>query len=157
MALRANDPDVGKTTNGNSAVAGLALYWNDPHQKPNIEWKKWFDLFTVAMTAKYSISIAEVLRIVTNEADRNKALLNNLDHPVAERKCVSVLYLSLGAAARKTFTDKYPTVKISEITLQVLLDNCSTVDTKRNRKLDRFRFLPRKQMPSETFGNSGSH
>ena len=84
MALRANDPDTGKITNGKSAVAGLALYWNDTHQKPSIEWKKWCDLFAVAMTAKYSISIAEVLRTVTNKTDRNKALLNNLDHPVAE-------------------------------------------------------------------------
>ena len=109
--MRVNDPDSVTITNGNSAVAGLALNWNDPHQKPSIEWKKWCDLFAVAMTAKFSISIAEVLRTVTNETDRNKALLDNLDHSVAERKCVSVLYLSLGAAAQKTFTDKYPTVK----------------------------------------------
>ena len=101
------------------------------------------------MTAKYWISIAEVLKTVTNEADRNKALLNNLDHPVAQRKCV--LYVSLGSAARKTFNDKHPRVKISEITLQVLLANCkSTFDTKRNKTLDRFRFLSRKEMPSET-------
>ena len=50
-------------------------------------------------------AIAEVLRTVANETERNKALLNNLDHPVAERRCVSVLYLPLGTAARKTFTD----------------------------------------------------
>ena len=151
MALRANDPDTGEITNGNSAVAGLALYWNDRHQKPSIERKKWCDLFAVAMTAKYSISIAEVLRTVTNETDRNKALSNNLDHSVAERKCVSVLDLSVGAAAQKTFTDQYPTVKIAEITIQTIMDNCkNTFDTKRNRTLDRFRFLSRKQKPSET-------
>ena len=103
------------------------------------------------MTAKYSISIAEVLRTVTNETERNKALLNNLDKSVAERKCVSVLYLSLGTAARKTFSDKYPAIKIAEITLEDLLKNCKdTFDTKRNRTLDRFRFLSRKQMASET-------
>ena len=127
------------------------LYWNDPHQNPNFEWKKWCDLFAVAMIAKYSISIAEVMRTVANEADRNKKLLNNFDHSVAERKCVSVLYLALEDAARKTFTDNYQTVKISGKTLQVLLDNCkSTFDTKRNRTLDHFRFLSTKQMPSET-------
>ena len=104
------------------------------------------------MTAKYSISIQEVLKIVTNEADRNKALLNNLEHPVAERKCVSVLYISLGtAAARKTFTDKYPTKNVAEMTLAELLKNCKEIFiTKRNRTLDRFRFLSRKQMPSGT-------
>ena len=48
-------------------------------------------------------------------------------------------------------TDKHPIAKIYEITLQVLLDNSkSTFDTKRNRTLDRFRFLSRKQMPSGT-------
>ena len=71
MAQRLNDPDVEKITNGNSAVADLALYWNDPHQKPSVKWKKWGDLFAVAMTAKYSISVEEVLRTVTNEAVRN--------------------------------------------------------------------------------------
>ena len=75
-------------------------------------------LFSVAMTAKHSISTTEVLRHVANESDRNKALLNNLDHAVAENECVGVLYLSLGAAARNTFTDKYPTVKVAEIPLE---------------------------------------
>ena len=36
MALRVDDPDAGKMTNENSAVAGLALYWNDHHQKPSV-------------------------------------------------------------------------------------------------------------------------
>ena len=58
------------------------------------------------MTAKHSISIAEVLRQVTNEADQNKALLNTLDHAVAEWKSVSVLYSSLGTGAGKLFMDK---------------------------------------------------
>ena len=151
MALRNTDPEDGKQKDGTAAIAGLTPYWNDPQRKPNIEWKKWCDLFAVAMTAKYSISIAEVLRIVANETDRNKALLNNLDKSVAERKCVSVLFLSLGTAARKTFSDKYPSVKNAEITLEDLLKNCKdTFDTKRNRTLDRFRFLSRKQMASET-------
>ena len=151
MALRNIDPEDGKQKDGSAAIAGLAPYWNDPQRKPNIEWKKWCDLFAVAMTAKYSISIAEVLRTVANENDRNKALLNNLGKSVAERKCVSVLFLSLGTAARKTFSDKYPSAKIAEITLEALLKNCKdTFDTKRNRTLDRFRFLSRKQMASET-------
>ena len=151
MALRNTDPEDGKQKEGSSAVAGLTPYWNDPPKKPSNEWKKWNDLFAVAMTTKYSISFQEVLRVVPNETERNKALLNNLDRPVAERKCVSVLYLSLGTAARKTFTDKYPTIKVEEITLADLLKNCKeTFDTKRNRTLDRFRLLSRKQMPSET-------
>ena len=101
------------------------------------------------MTAKNSISITEVLRVVANEADRNKALLNNLDHAVAEKKCVSVLYLSLEAVTRKTFTDKNTAAKIAEIPLQEMMTNCKdTLDTKRNWTLDRFRFLSKKQMQS---------
>ena len=89
--------------------------------------------------------------MVTNEADRNKALLNNLDHAVAEKKCVSVLHLFLGAAARKSLTEKNPTAKIAEISLQDLMTNCKgNFDTKRNRTLDRFRLLSRNQMQAET-------
>ena len=121
MALQNTDPEDEKQKDGSAARAGLAPYWNDLQKKTNIEWKKWCDLFAVAMTAKYSISFAEVLRTVANENDRNKALLNNLDKTVAERKCVSVFFLSLGTAARKTFSDKYPSAKIAEITLEDLL------------------------------------
>ena len=151
MALRHNNKEEEKRKEGGTAVAGLTPDLNDPHTKPSIEWKEWSDLFSVAMTAKHSTSTAEVLRQVTNETDRNKALINILDHAVAERNCVSVLYLSLGTAARKTFTDKYPNVKVTEISLKDLLNNCKeTFDTKRNLTLDRFRFLSRKQMQTET-------
>ena len=153
MALRHNNNEEEKRQEGGTAVAGLSPYWNDPHSKPRIEWKKWSDLFSVAMTAKQSILTAEVLRQVTNETDRNKALLNNLDHAVADRKCVSVLYLSLGTLARKTFMDKYPNANIAEISLKDLLKNCKdTFDTKRNLTLDRFRFLSRKQMQTNANG-----
>ena len=54
MALRHNNNEEGKRKE------------NDPHTKPIMEWKKWSDLFSVAMTANYSISTAEVLRQVTN-------------------------------------------------------------------------------------------
>ena len=66
MALRHNNNEEGKRKEGGTAVAGLSTYRNDPHTKPIMEWKKWSDLFSVAMTAKHSISTAEVLRQVTN-------------------------------------------------------------------------------------------
>ena len=75
MALRAKEPHENATKDESSAVAGLSPYWNDGQKKPSVEWRKWSDLFAVAMIAKYSISIAEVLRDVTNEADR-KSLSN---------------------------------------------------------------------------------
>ena len=52
MAMRNIDPEDGNQKEGSSAVAGLAPYWNDPQGKPSIEWKKWSNLFAVAMTAK---------------------------------------------------------------------------------------------------------
>ena len=62
------------------------------------EKEKWSNhVFAVAVTGKHSISKREVLRTVANETYRNKALLNNLDHPVAKQNCVSVLYLSMGS------------------------------------------------------------
>ena len=74
-----------------------------------------------------------------------------MDHAVVEIKCVSVLYLSLRYAARKTFMDKYPAAKIAEISSQDLMANCNeTFDVKRIGTLDKFRFLSRKQIPAET-------
>ena len=47
--------------------------------------------------------------------------------------------------------DKYPNAKIAEISLEDLLNNCKdTFDTNRNLTLDRFRFLSRKQMQTES-------
>ena len=108
-------------------------------------------LFSVAMTAKHSIFTTEVLRRVANETDRNKPLLNNLDHAVAENECVGVLYLSLGAAARNTFTDKYPTVKVAENPLE---DNNDKLQRnfrhKTEQNPDCFRFLSRTQVQAKS-------
>ena len=150
MALRSIESDD-KNKEGQSAIAGLSPYWQEADKRPKSEWKKWADLFSVAVTAKFSISIQEVLRELGEGETRNKALLNNLEYEVAHRKCVSVLFLSLGSAARKTLADKYPTQKIAEISLRELLEKCDeTFRVKRNRTLERFRFLSRKQLQSET-------
>ena len=89
------------------------------------------------MVAKNSISISEVLRVVANETDRIKASLNNLDHAVAERKCVSVLFIALATAARKTKADKYLTLIKAETPLEDFIKKYEeTLHTKRNRTLD---------------------
>ena len=74
MALRAKELEENTSKDGSATVAGLSPYWNDAQKKPSVEWRKWSNIFAVAMTANYSISIAEVLRVVTNDTDRNKAL-----------------------------------------------------------------------------------
>ena len=102
-----------------------------------------------AATAKFSISIQEMLRELGEGEERNQAILNSLDHEVAQRKCVSVLFFALGSAARKTPADKYPSQKIAEITLRELLGKCDeTLSVKRKRTLEKF--LSRKQLQTET-------
>ena len=62
----------------------------------------------VAVNAKYSISVDELRRNVTEQTPRIAALINNLNEQAAERKLVSLVFLSLGTAARKSLTDKFP-------------------------------------------------
>ena len=42
-----------------SAVTGLNIYWRETQKPPFLEWKKWPELFTVAMVANHSISLPE--------------------------------------------------------------------------------------------------
>ena len=56
-----------------------------------------------------------------------------------------------GSRGEKNIHRQDPAAKIAELSLQVLMTNCKdTFDTKRNQTLDRFRFVSRKQMQSET-------
>ena len=56
------------------------------------------------------------------------------------------MFLSRGAAARKTLSDRYPTMKLPETSFKGFLKK----NTKKNRTLDRFRSLSRKQKTTET-------
>ena len=96
MALRelSSSAEV-PTSRGASAVSGLPTFWDSADTVPKTEWEQWWDLFLVAANAKYSISVNEILRNVTEQNTRIAALLNNLDEQGAERNMVSVLFLSL--------------------------------------------------------------
>ena len=59
----------------------------------------------VAVNAKYSISVDELLRNVTEQRPQIAAFINNVKEQAAERKLLSILFLSLGTAARKTLTN----------------------------------------------------
>ena len=107
----------------------------------------------MANMGKYSIQIQEILREVPEgeEPRRNEGLLGGLTFQIAEHKVISLLYLSLGEAARKTLTDRYPEMEITDVTLRTLLQRCQqTFQTERNRCLDRMKFFHRKQQPGET-------
>ena len=98
MALRDNSfESSGKqTTSSSSALAGLPAYWECPEVPPKAEWEKWWELFVMAINAKHAISVTELLRTPTQNSPRQAALLNNLNEQAAERKVVSILFLSLG-------------------------------------------------------------
>ena len=152
MALR--DTSAGgemTTSGGSSAVSGLPAFWDSADTTPKTEWEEWWDLFMVAANAKYSISVNELLRTATEQQPRIPALINNLDEQAAERKIVSVLFLSLGCAARKSFSDKFPEMRVATIALPDLKNNCEQAFVKpRNRTLERYKFFARKQKQNET-------
>ena len=147
MALRAEN----SSNPSSSHLVGLPVFWNDPSINPTMDWDKWLDLFQAAMMAKYSISITELTRLVTEQTPRVRPLMGDLDEDPANKKTISVMYLSLGEAARKQFMDKYPNTALWELKAGELINLCNECfRKKRNRTLDRHRFFSRLQQPGET-------
>ena len=102
MALRdsSDSGEIAKVA-GASAVAGLPAYWDSKESAAKIKWVHWWNLFMVPVNAKYTISVDELLRNVTEQKPRNAALINNLNEQAAERKLASLLFLTLGMAQDK--------------------------------------------------------
>ena len=47
--------------------------------------------------------------------------------------------------------DEHPAVKVAEVSIEEIAKDClETIETKRNKTLDRFRLLSRKQMPKQS-------
>ena len=92
--------------------------------------------------AKNNISLAEL----TKTGNKDKSLMGDLDEMPATKKTISVLYLALGSAGRKSIADEFPTTNIATVSLPDLLKNCKDCFEKpKNETLDRFKFLSRKQ------------
>ena len=145
------DSSESTSSSGPSALAGLPSFWDHHETPPQTEWEKWWDIFIVAVNAKHSISDHELLRTPTQSQPRQAALLNNINELAAERKIVSILFLSLVTAARKNLTDKYPNMTVATASLNEIKINCEeTFQRPRNRTLDRFKFFSRKQQPNES-------
>ena len=79
-----------------SHLVRLPVNWHEANSTPTMNWDKWLDLFQVAVMAKFSISITELTRDVDQQNPRVRALLGAMDEDPANKKVVSVLYLSLG-------------------------------------------------------------
>ena len=139
MALRAENSSL--TSSSSSHLFGLPVFWNDTTTNTTMDWDKWFGLFQVALMAKYSISVPGFARcwgISTKMIPANT-------------KDISILYLSLGEAARKQFMDNYPHTALWDLKAQELINRCIECFRKqRNRTLDRHRVFSRLQKPGET-------
>ena len=122
-------------------------------QNRSKQWEKWIDLFAVAMMAKYSISLNELTRTVDEANPRVKSLLGDIADEAANKKVVSMMFLSLGETGRKMFRDEYAETSIWSLQATQMLENCeSCFRIERNRTLDRYHhFLSRKQLPTESF------
>ena len=148
MALRADSSDSSEKTaaGGSSAVAGLPSYWDVAECSPKTEWEKEWDMFVMAVNAKHSIVVPELTRIGTEQQPHQAALLNNMQEQAAERKIVSILFLSLESAGRKNLTEKFPYMVVSGATLREMQENCEqTLIKPHNLTLDRYKFFARKQ------------
>ena len=105
----------------------------------------------MAVNAKYSISVPGLIRIPPEQQPRQAALINNLNEATAERKTVSILFLSLGAAGRKNLSYKVPYMGVAMAALREIKEICESCFLKpRKRTLDRYKFFSRKQHQTET-------
>ena len=68
--------------------------------------------------AKRNISVAELIKTT---GTKDKSLMGDMEEATAMKKANSVLYLALRMAARKTISEKLPTVNIARITLEDLI------------------------------------
>ena len=91
MALRVNDTDDAPS----SPHPGLSDFWQDAEKTPTTEWAKRAQSLEMAVLARHSISISEVLKNPTEQDPSIPALLGNLTVATAAKKVVSLLYLSI--------------------------------------------------------------
>ena len=145
MALRADEE------NSNSPFPGVTYFWQEADKSPSNDWEHWMQLFEVAVLARHSISITELLRNADQQNPRQATLMGNMEETPAKRKVISLFYIAIGKTGRKMLMDKFPQINIFLIELQDIIQHClECFQIRRNRTLDRHTFLSRKQKPSET-------
>ena len=70
-----------------------------------------------AVNAKYSLSVSEILRTVTEQTPRNPALINNKNERAAEKNTHCSIPI-IGISQEKSLTDKFPNMRLATVTLQ---------------------------------------
>ena len=139
MALRDNQP-----------TSGIPVFWQDAATEKQYEWSRWIELFEATLMTESSISLEELTRDTTSNP-RKKELMGGVEEQIAEKKAVSFLYIALGEAARKMLLDRKPDMDIKATKLKDLLKECQDAfQKKRNRLMDRHKFLNRKQKEDES-------
>ena len=100
--------------------------------------------------AKNNICFAEL----TKTGNKDKSLMGDIDEMPATKKAIRVIYLALGSAGQKSIADKFPTTNIATVSLPDLLNNCKDcLEKPKNKTLDRFKLLSRKQNEGESLRN----
>ena len=85
MALRKTSTESIEKENP-SLLPGLPMFWSYTTRSPLMEWERWFELFAVAVMAKYSISIEELTRTTHANSARINALIGDMAEEAAEKK-----------------------------------------------------------------------
>ena len=79
MALRAEEDS------SNSPLPGVTYFWQDADKPPSYDWEQWRQLFEVAVLARHSVSITELLRDADQQNPRQAALMGNLEEMHAKK------------------------------------------------------------------------
>ena len=149
MALRANEHE--DNSSRNAPIPGLSYFWQETEKQPEVDWAQWIQLFQLAVLARHSILVEEITREEEQNNPRNAALIGGMTRDMAQRKVVSLLYLSIGKVGRKKLMDEYPNIIIFTVELEGILNNWrDCFETRRNRTLGRHKFFSRKQKENES-------
>ena len=151
MALRSSRIDDEEDSNKKPGISGLPVFWQNANKLPEVDYERWQMFFEMSLMGKYSIEVQEITRPDDPDNARNEKMMGSMDKASATKKAISLLFMSIGSAGRKTLLDKYPGEDLRTKELRDVLDMCKeTFEKPRNRCLDRTTFFQRKQQPNET-------
>ena len=89
MALRAENSNSFSSSLSTTALlhlVALPVYWHGANSTRTMDWHQWLHLFQVAVMAKFSISITELTRDVTEQTPRFRTLLGDMDEDPAKKR-----------------------------------------------------------------------
>ena len=99
--------------------------------------------------AKFSIWLTELTR--SEGRERVPAFMGRSAEDAASKKVITILFFSIGQAARKILLDNFRAIQIATKTLPELSERCGQAfEVKRKRSLERFRFFSCKQEQNES-------